>query len=38
MEQLPLLSNIVEVHDKAAYAQKKYACPVTSLGKGESSV
>ena len=38
MEPLPLLSNIVEVHDKAAYAQKKYVCPVTSVGKGESSV
>lgn len=38
MESLPLLSNIVEVHDKAAYAQKKYVCPVTSVGKGESSV
>lgn len=38
MEPLPLLSNIAEVHDKAAYAQKKYVCPVTSVGKGESSV
>jgi hypothetical protein len=38
IESLPLLSNIVEVHDKAAYAQKKYVSPVTSVGKGESSV
>ena len=38
MEPLPLLSNIVEVHDKPAYAQKKYVCSVTSVGKGESSV
>lgn len=38
MESLPLLSNIGEVHDKAAYARKKYVYPVTSVGKGESSV
>ncbi|XP_021926065.1 sn1-specific diacylglycerol lipase alpha isoform X2 [Zootermopsis nevadensis] len=38
MESLPLLSNIGEVHDKAVNAQKKYTYPITSLGKGESSV
>jgi hypothetical protein len=38
MESLPLLSNIGEVHDKAGYARKKYVYPVTSVGKGESSV
>jgi hypothetical protein len=38
MESLPLLSNIGDVHDKALNAQKKYMYPVTSLGKGESSV
>jgi hypothetical protein len=38
MESLPLLSNIGEVHDKAAYARKKYVYPVTSVSKGESSV
>lgn len=38
IESLPLLSNIGEVHDKAVNAQKKYMYPVTSLGKGESSV
>ncbi|XP_069685580.1 diacylglycerol lipase-alpha isoform X2 [Periplaneta americana] len=38
MESLPLLSNIGEVHDKAAYARKKYVYPITSVGKGESSV
>jgi len=38
MESLPLLSKIGEVHDKAAYSQKKYVYPVTSVGKGESSV
>jgi hypothetical protein len=38
MESLPLLSSIGEVHDKAAYARKKYVYPVTSVGKGESSV
>lgn len=38
MESLPLLSNIGEVHDKAAYARKKYVYPVTSVGIGESSV
>jgi hypothetical protein len=38
MESLPLLSNIGEVHDKTVNARKKYVYPVTSLGKGESSV
>jgi hypothetical protein len=38
MESLPLLSNIGDIHDRAAYAQKKYMYPVTSIGKGESSV
>jgi hypothetical protein len=37
IESLTLLSNIGEVHDKAAYAQK-YVYPVTSVGKAESSV
>ena len=38
MESLPLLSNIGEVHDKGAYARKKYVYSITSVGKGESSV
>lgn len=38
LESLPLLSNIGEVRDKAAYARKKYVYSITSVGKGESSV
>ncbi|KAJ9591943.1 hypothetical protein L9F63_001545, partial [Diploptera punctata] len=37
MESLPLLSNIGEVHDKAALVRKKYVYSITSVGKGESS-
>lgn len=37
-ESLPLLSNIGEVKEIASYSQKKYVYPITSIGKGESSV